>query len=62
VSKPVKALCGVIFGLLAAVVGIVLVFELAVLAGGVLIVGGVAMSAAFLLLYDVDDARREVGR
>ena len=56
-NRVARALLGFFAGIAVVVAGVVLVFVVAALAGGLLIVGGVAVSAVFLLAYDIDPPR-----
>lgn len=51
-SRVIRARVGYVTGLVTASSGVGVVFG----AGWALIAGGIAMSASFLLLYDVDEA------
>jgi hypothetical protein len=57
VNRVARALFGFLTGIALVVAGVVLVFVLAAVVGGLVIVGGVAVSAVFLLAYDIDPPR-----
>lgn len=57
-SKVTRARLGLFAGLLMVAAGVFLVFG----AGWALIVGGGALSALFLLIYDVDPPPQEVSQ
>jgi len=59
VNRVTRALIGFLTGLVLVMAGVVLGFVFSAVVGGLLISGGVAVSAVFLLAYDIDPPQRE---